>query len=222
MTDKYVSKLKNDMEYRMKFMLYGASLWNAVYGVFQYFLGRYHGSFWFYSMAAYYLSLAAMRVYLAFHTRRHALREDIRKEYKKYRVCGFVFLLMNMALTAMIFFMVYFNRSFHHHKITTIAMAAYTFTSFTFCIINLIKARRLESPLFSAAKVISFAAACVSMLTLESTMLTTFGEEMEASAIKLMLGLTGGAVSAFIITMAVYMIVHSSKKLRENGENNER
>jgi NH3-dependent NAD+ synthetase len=52
------------------------------------------------------------------------------------------------------------------------------------------------------------------MLTLESTMLTTFGTDtMDMGSRKLMLGLSGGAISAFIIAMAVYMIVQATKKI---------
>ena len=75
------------------------------------------------------------------------------------------------------------NRTFHHHEITTIALAAYTFTSLTFAIINTVKYRKYHSPVYSASKAISLASACVSLLTLESTMLTTFGNETEVSPI---------------------------------------
>ena len=59
-------------------------------------------------------------------------------------------------------------------------------------------------------------AACVSMLTLESTMLTTFNDgSMSLASRRIMLGTTGTAVSAFVITMAVVMIVQSSKRIKE-------
>ena len=137
-------------------------------------------------------------------------------ELIKYRACGWVFLLMNLALTLIIFFMVYFNRTFEHHMITAIAMAAYTFTALTIAIINVIKYRRYNSPVFSASKIISLTAALVSMLTLESTMLTAFGDgTMTATDQKWMLGATGGAISVLIVATAIYMIVVGTKKLKE-------
>jgi hypothetical protein len=112
--------------------------------------------------------------------------------------------------------MVYWNRTFNHHEITTIALAAYTFTSLTLAIISNIKYRKYNSPVYSAYKAISLASACVSMLTLESTMLTTFGgDTMTAIEQKWMLGATGGAISVLIVTTAVYMIVVGTKKLKE-------
>ena len=139
----------------------------------------------------------------------------MREELIRYRLCGWIFLAMNIALSLMVFFMVYWNRTFKHHEITTIALAAYTFTAFTVAIINIVKYRKYNSPVYSASKAISLASACVSMLTLEATMLTTFGGAgMDGIMRELLLGCTGGAVSVFIIVMAVYMIVQSSKKIK--------
>ena len=149
----------------------------------------------------------------------------MRDELTKYRTCGIVFLLMNLALALIVFFMVYWNRTFEHHMITAIAMAAYTFTAFTVAIVNVIKYKKYNSPVFSASKAISLAAALVSMLTLESTMLTTFSDEtMTAAEQKWMLGATGGAISVLIIATAIYMIIVGTKKLKllesevENGK----
>ena len=156
-----------------------------------------------------------MRFFLARHTTKYAPGERIQAELKKYRACGIIFLVMNLALALIIFFMVYWNRTFEHHMITAIAMAAYTFTAFTVAIINVIKYRKYNSPVFSATKAISFAAACVSMLTLTSTMLTTFNDgSMDELTQKLMLGGVGFAVSGLIVWMAIYMIVTSTKQLK--------
>jgi hypothetical protein len=136
-------------------------------------------------------------------------------ELRKYRACGIVFLIMNMILTLMIFFMVYWNRTFYHHEITTIALAAYTFTTLTIAIVNTVKYRRYNSPVYSASKAISLTAACVSMLTLESTMLTTFSNgTMDLTDRRILLGVSGGAVSVFIISTAIYMIKQANKKIR--------
>ena len=157
-----------------------------------------------------------MRFYLVRHTRHHQPGEKMRTELIKYRSCGWIFLGMNLALTIIVFFMVYWNRTFYHHEITTIAMAAYTFTAFTIAIVNIVKYRKYNSPVYSASKAINLAAACVSMLTLESTMLTTFGDEtMDLATRRIFLGISGGVISAFIIAMAIFMIARSTKKIKQ-------
>jgi hypothetical protein len=157
-----------------------------------------------------------MRFFLALHTTRYAPGAKMQTELYKYRACGIIFLVMNLAHTLIIFFMVYWNRTFEHHMITAIAMAAYTFTALTTAIISVVRYRRYNSPVYSASKAISLAAALVSMLTLESTMLTTFGKQTMAEIErKWMLALTGGAISLLIVATAIYMIVIGTKKLRQ-------
>ena len=213
--NKYAQMWLTDTRLRVNVSLYGSLLWNTAYAVFQLGLGFWHHTFWFYSLAGYYICLAIMRFFLVQHTRKHNAGEQMQEELIKYRNCGIVFLLMNLALSLMVFFMVYWNRTFEHHEITTIAMAAYTFGSMTMAIISVVKYRKYNSPVYSASKAISLAAACVSMLTLESTMLTTFNDgKMSLSERKIMLGATGMVICACIITMAIYMIVQSSKKLK--------
>ena len=214
--NKYARRWQDDTRLRVNVSLYGSLAWNALYGLFQLWLGFYHHTFWFCSLGAYYICLAVMRFFLVRHTRKFAPGEKMQTELVKYRACGIVFLLMNLALALIIFFMVYWNRTFEHHMITAIAMAAYTFTALTTAIINVIKYRKYNSPVFSASKAISLAAALVSMLTLESTMLTTFGDgTMTAIERKWMLGATGGVVSLLIVATAMYMIVVGTKKLKE-------
>lgn len=213
--NKYVRRWLTDTHLRVNVSLYGSLFWNVAYAVFQLGLGIWHHTFWFYSLAGYYLCLAVMRFFLVRYTSKHRAGEKMHDELVRYRNCGIAFLMMNMALALMIFFMVYWNRTFEHHEITTIAMAAYTFGTLTMAIVNVVKYRKYNSPVYSASKAIGLAAACVSMLTLEATMLTTFSDgTMSLSERKILLGASGGVVSAFIIGMAIYMIVQSSKKMK--------
>ena len=214
--NKYARRLQDDARLRVNISLYGSFAWNALYGIFQLWLGFYHHTFWFYSLGAYYICLGVMRFFLVRHTRKYAPGEKMHTELVKYRACGWVFLIMNLTLALIIFFMVYWNRTFEHHMITAIAMAAYTFTAFTVAIVNVIRYRRYNSPVFSASKAISFAAACVSMLTLASTLLTTFDDgTMGQTEQKIMLGSIGGTVSIVVVALAMYMIVIGTKKLKE-------
>ena len=210
--NKYARKWLEDPRLRVNVSLYGSFFWNIAYALFQLWLGFYHHTFWFYSLGAYYICLGVMRFFLLLHTRKYAPGERMRDELIKYRACGWVFLVMNLALSLIVFFMVYWNRTFYHQEITTITMAAYSFVTLTTAIVNIIKYRKYNSPVFYASKAISLAAALVSMLTLESTMLTTFGGDTTDMTRKMMLGISGGVISTFILSMALYMIVQSTIK----------
>ena len=220
--NKYARKWQDDTRLRVKVSLYGTLFYNTAYALLHLGMGFWHNSFWFYSLAEYYILLAIMRFFLVRHTSRYKPCEQLLVEFIKYRTCGIVFLIMNFSLALIIFFMVYWNRTFNHHEVTSIILATYTFISLTLAIINTVKYRKYNSPVYSASKAISLASACVSMLILESTMLTTFGDEkMTLTQRRALLGISGAVISAFIITMAIYMIVKGTKNIKLLGATKE-
>lgn len=214
--NRLLSVWVSDHRLRLNVTLTGNVLWNVAYAGLQLGLGIYHRSGWYCSLAAYYTCLAVMRLFLVGHTLRHAPGTQPRQELLRYRACGWIFLFMNLALSAMMLHMIRQNRVLRHSEITTIAMATYTFATLTMAIVNVIRYRKYHSPAMSAAKAISLAAACVSMLTLENTMLTTFSTgDLTPHARLLFLSLSGGGICAGIVVMAVYMIVSANRKINE-------
>ncbi len=216
--NKYVKRITTDAQLRVKLSLYGSLFMNTAYAIFQFGLGLYHGSFWFHSLAVYYLLLVIMRAFLLGGVKKRTAEENMFFEFKRYRFCGIVLLTMTLALISMVFFITYFNRGIEHHYITTIALAAYTFTSMTVAVVNVVKYRKYHSPVFSASKAISLAAASVSMLTLETAMFTAFGEETTAELRGIMTLLTGTGVCLFVVAIAVYMINKATKELKKINE----
>ncbi len=214
--NKYISKWFLDVHLRINASLYGALIWNIAYSIFQLGLGFYHKSLWFYSMFFYYVLLGVMRFSLLKHTRKYKANEEKIVEIKKSIICGWLLLIMNLALALIVFYIVYPNKTFNHHMITTIALATYTFFTFIFAIINAIKYRKYKSPVYSSAKYISLIAGTVSMLTLETTMLTTFGGGENLLFNQIILSCTGIAVICFAITMAIIMIVKGNKQLKKH------
>lgn len=217
--NRLILRWRGDVRLRMCATLYGSLVWNSAYAAFQLWLGVINSSGWFFALAGYYILLAAMRLYLAAYVRKNTPAANPRAELMRYRVCGAVLLAISLALSVIVFFMVRFDRSFRHGEITTIALAAYTFGSFAMAVVNIRKYRRYNSPVYSASKALSLAAACVSVLTLEAAMLTTFDKgELDLPQRHIMLALTGGAVSAFVVAMAVYMLIKAARSLRSAGK----
>lgn len=219
-SNKLLVRYQNDINFRINLSLYLSLVLNIAYSIFQLCLGLYHKSFWFISMSVYYVLLSLMRFYLVNHTKKNKPGENLLIEYKRYNICGWVMLLMNLIVTAIIFFIIYFDRTFYHHQITTIALAAYTFLTFSLSIYNFIKYRKFNSPVYSAAKSINLVAACVSMMTLTTTMLTTFGGEDVVEYKKLLLTMVGVVVSLFILTISIQIIIFTSKNLKKLKEPN--
>lgn len=223
--NRYARRWFEDPHLRVEVGLHANFIWNAAYAALQVYLAvrNPESRFWYWSLAVYYLSLSVMRSVLGRHTRRHKPGEQQHAEWVRYRACGWVFLLMNIALSGIIILMIRQNKAVDHGEIVTISMAAYTFITFTVAVVSLIKYRKYNSPVFSATKAISLAAACVSMLTLEANMLTTFDgstdqtQGLSETSRVIFMSVTGGVIVAFIIAMAVYMILHSTKELRKEA-----
>lgn len=213
--NRYITLYQSDAQLRVKISLYSSVAFNILYALLQLFSGFHFHSIWFYALAGYYTLLAVMRFFLLKDARKIVAGENKFYEYLLYRLCGVLLLLMNLTLGVIVFYIVWQNRGFEYHYIHTIAMAAYTFTAMTLAVLNVIKYRRYESPLMSAARVISLASALVSILSLETAMLTAFGEPGTDSFRQLMTAMTGAAVCILVLAMAIYMIIHSTKEIKK-------
>lgn len=217
--NKYAVRYFSDAALRVKISLYGSLGVNVLYAALQLFLGLKNMSVWFYALAAYYLLLAIMRFFLLREARRTTPGKNRVRELYCYRICGVSLLFMNQALSVVVFYMVWQNRGFTHHYIVTIAMAAYTFTTFTMAIVNMVRYRKYNSPILSAARQVSFAAALVSMLSLETAMLNAFGAAGKSEFKFMITSATGGAVCIAILWLAVSMLIAAGRKENENERN---
>lgn len=212
--NKYVVRYMSDVRLRINLSLQLTFLFNVVYAAFQLGLGLWHHSVWFYSMAGYYMLLAAMRLLLVKYTKVHTPGEQKEIEWKKYKLCGILLLFITFALAIFLIYFIWNIRVFKHHEITTISMATYTFASLALAIRNAIRYKSYGSPAYSAAKAISLVSAIVSVLTLENTMLTVFGQERDMIFRQVMLGATGVAVVCAVQGIATYMIINAGRKLK--------
>lgn len=204
----------SDVRFRTEISLYQGLFINSLYIGIKLFSGIRYRSVWFISLAVYYVLLAAMRYILLRRGGRKTGKTPMETELRRYRTCGIVLLVMNQALTGIVTFMVYQNRGFDYPGLLIYAMATYSFYSVITAVINLVRFRKHGSPILSAAKVINLVAAMVSILSLETAMLTQFGGDDAPEFRRIMTGATGGGVCTIVIGMAIYMIWNATRQLR--------
>lgn len=171
-------------------------------------------SWWFVCLAVYYVIMSAMRFLLVRYVRVNPIGANRYGELKRSLACSYIMLLLNFFLTGAVLMVVYQNKGFAYHGIMIYVMAMYTFYMATHAIINLIKYRSFESPVMSTAKVISMAAALVSMLNLETAMFAEFGADMAKEDQNLMIILTGAGISITVVTLSVLLIIKATKEIR--------
>ena len=202
-----------NVKFRVNFSLNITLILNALYSVFQLFLGIRYGSVWNTSFSAYYMMLALMRFYLLRYTKDHQPCEDMKKELQIYRFCAVVLLLLNVILSVIVFYITWQNKGFLHNNLTTVVITIYTTVSIVISINNLVKYRKYKSPALNAVKIIGVTSSAVSLLTLETAL---FEEQNKTRQI--IAATTGFVVISFVLATAVYMIIFASKKLKTVSE----
>ena len=207
---KYVS----DLAFRGSVSIYQGIAVNFFYGLFRIVVGIRYASVWFVSMAVYYLVLAVLRLSLILNYR-HKSKTD---ELRCYRRTGWWLFLLNLPMGGMILLMVLTNSGYSYPGYVIYLSAMYTFYTMVTSVVNLVRFRRLGSPILSAAKVLNFIAALMSILGLQTAMIARFSSEGDGFR-KMMNAITGGAIWLSVILIAVYMLHRSSKRSDEVKSN---
>lgn len=213
-----VEKLIHENRFRTEIALYPGFCINVLYVIFKTATGIYYRSAWFLSLGVYYLALAIMRFLLIHYIRLKKQTSDENDELRRYRMCGYMLFLINIALTGITILAVKKNAGFTYSGYLIYVMAMYAFYSVITAVMNLVKYRKYGSPILSAAKVINMSTALVSIFSLETAMLAQFGGENTEHFRVMMTALTGAGVSLIVLGMAVFMIVRSGVLIKRNTE----
>ena len=203
---KIIGRYLNDLAFRGSISIYQGMAVNFFYTVFRIAAGIRYTSVWFISMAVYYLVLGGLRAYLIICYRRR--NPDL--ERRCYHATAWLLFLLNIPMGGMIVLMVQTNPGFSYPDSIIYLSALYIFYAMTVSVINLVKFRRLGSPILSAAKVLNFISAMVSILGLQTAMIARFSGNGESYR-KMMNAITGGFVCGIVILIAVIMLLRSRK-----------
>lgn len=205
-----------DYEFRTFFTTLPAVLINAAYTVYNGVLGIVSRSAWFITMAVYYSLLGIMRFHAVNTQKRTAQMtdpEEIRKkETAVLRTDGILLLLLNLALSGVVFLTIARDMAKQYSDVVVISIAAYTFYKIVMAVIHMVKARKMRSPLLITLRNIGAASALVSLLTLQTTMLASFASENSSLDANVMNAATGFAVCVLIAALGIHMIYTSRRK----------
>lgn len=202
-------KYMRDLAFRGSVSLYQGMTMNFLYAVFRMAVGIRYASMWFLSMAVYYLALGILRLSLVLSYRRRTETDELRC----YRRTAWLLFLLNIPMSGMILLMVLTNSGYSYPGYVVYLSAMYTFYTMAISVINLVRFRALDSPILSAAKVLNFIAALMSILGLQTAMIAQFSTEGDSFR-QTMNAITGGAVWLSVILTAIFML-HRSRKRKD-------
>ena len=197
-------KYIGDLAFRGSVSIYQGMMVNFLYVVFRIFVGIRYASVWFLTIAIYYLLLGIMRLSLILSYRNRNMKSELRC----YRRTAWLLFLLNIPMGGMIVLMVLTDSGYSYPGYVIYLSALYTFYTIILAIVNLVKFRKLGSPILSAAKVLNFVAALMSLLGLQTAMISQFPTEGENFR-RMMNAITGGGVWFSVILIAVYMLLRS-------------
>ena len=224
--NKYGNRYMTDVEYRTRVSIYTSLTFNLLYIAINVVSAIVYRTAWFGLLAGYYFILAIIRLMLANYTGKNSMGERLIAEHRRSRTCAVILLTVNLSLTGVVLMMMYQNRGYEYSGILIYVMAAYTFYITVNAIIKLIRYRKYNSPVMMTTKVTSLASALVSMLALETAMLSQFSDAANQieNFDQIMIGATGGGISIVVVGMSVLTIRHANReikkeKLRRNTHN---
>ncbi len=176
---------------------------NVAYALGNCIIGFLNSSWWFITVGAYYTVLAITK-FSVLQVRRKA-NGDYDVEFFARRITGILLVVLSFCIVGVNIMSAVKDRGTAFHEIVMITIATYTFTKITIAIIGMVKAKRSASSVLKTLRNISLADACVSIYTMQRSMLVSF-PGMKAAEILLLNIFTGTAVWIVVLLLGVNLI----------------
>ncbi len=198
-----LAKYRGDRGYRLAAGAVGGLIFNLIFACYNGILGVMTFSPIFIVSAIYYLLLGVMRL-LAVITYR---RQDERREKGSRGFIGAMLIILGAVFALTVTVSMSENTARGYGEITMITIATFTFTKITAAVINALHNRGERSRTLKAISAIRYCEVGVSLLTMQQSMLLSFGE-MPQMEIVIFNAATGAGVCAMIIFLGIYTLVY--------------
>ena len=208
----YTRQYVTDTVFKTQINLACSLALDVLYAGVNILLAVFFSTNWFAIFAGYYTVLSCLRILLFQNLLRR--KENHLRELKRARFCSGILLTVNLVLSALVLMMLYHPHEFGDMGVLIYVAALYTFSALAVSITGLIRFRKYKSPVLSVSRMINLTAALVSLLILETAMLSQFGGDMPLSMQNIFIAATGAGISIVIIVTALYMILKTTRMLR--------
>ena len=176
---------------------------NVAYAFSNCIIGFLNHSWWFITVGAYYAVLAITKFSVLQIKRKASGNYDT--EFFARRITGILLVALSFCIVGMNIMSAVKDRGTAFHEIVMITIATYTFTKIAIAIIGMVKAKASVSPVLKTLRNISLADACVSICSMQRSMLVSF-PGMKAPEILLLNIFTGTAVWIVVLLLGINLI----------------
>ena len=197
--------------------LYAEQFINFAYGVFKIVAGVVIGSAWIGCDGIYNMAQALIQLFQILWRKKAG---DQKQQWRSYRFCGVLILLMHFTLIGIVFQMVNWNRVDESGEIMIIATAVFAFYKFIGSFVELAKDRKHTQPVDSSVRMLELSQAFFAIFSLQASMLHTFGT---AAPWENWINLAVGCLVCLLtVAMGIYMIRRANREIqklqeKENG-----
>ena len=207
-----VEALRSDLRLRTEALLYFSLAVNLTHAVLHAVNGAATRSLWSGMLAFYHLTLSAIRFSLLLGCK----KASILQKWKRYRSSAFVMLVLIVVLFGIQYVTLYMGHAITYPGYMIYAIAAYTFYMAIVAVRNVVIYRKCSDPILSASKALALTVAAISVYSLQSAMISAFGN---SEPFRTRMGTCVGAgVFLLIASLSVSMIVKGTKALRHAAQ----
>ena len=182
---------------------YTSLVFNFLYAVGNCIVGFLTHSWWFITVGAYYVVLSANR-YAVLLVGRKA-KGNYNTEFFARKITGILLVVLSFCIVGVNILSAIKERGTTFHEIIMIAIATYTFSKITIAIVGMVKVNRSASAVLKTLRNISLADACVSVFTMQRSMLVSF-PGMEREEILILNIFTGTVVWLVVLLLGINLI----------------
>lgn len=202
------AKLMNK-ELKFQLGLYFEQFINFAYGIFKIVSGLILGSAWIGCDGIYNMTQAFIQLFQILKRKKPG---NIEKQWRSYRLCGWLVILLHLTLIGIVFQTINWNRADSSGEIQVIATAAFAFYKIITSFVEIAKDRKHTHPIDSSVRMLELTQAIFAMFSLQASLLHTFGTG-ERWEHWMNMG-TGCVVCLLISATGIYMIRRSSRQLK--------
>lgn len=209
---------RNDYGYRTLFFAVIGAVTTALFAIYNGVFGILNGSLWYGAFAGYLIILAFQRIlvlilrWAAVKKRGDDNEELFNDKLKIYLANGAVFVPLTIALAVIISAILSSDGHGATNNIIAIMTATYAFLKIAMAISNLVKAKSYRDPIIQTIRNISFVDALTSIIMLENTLVTTFGEL--TYTFRMLIIVSGLIVCSVSVGIGSFMIINACKQLK--------
>ena len=208
-----VEDLLKNKELHFKLELCIEQFINFAYGTFKILSGVIIGSAWIGADGIYNLVQAMIQL---FQILRRKKPGTIERQWRSYRFCGVLILLLHLTLIGIVFQTVNWHRVEEAGEIMIIATAAFSFYKFISAFVDLAKDRKHTRPIDSSVRMLELSQAIFGIFSLQAGLLHIFGT---GESWEYLLNLAVGCVVCLLtVSMGIYMIRRANREIKDIQE----